>query len=87
MALVLLVTAYGLKKLIDKFEETGPFDVKSDRGRKTLASTSLEGAATAVFWESGMHWEFPKLQTCLSAQFENFTKHPAMLNYACSGVA
>ncbi|GBM22096.1 hypothetical protein AVEN_266463-1 [Araneus ventricosus] len=41
------MTAFGLKKIIDKFEESGSFDVKCGRGRKTIASTTMEDVATA----------------------------------------
>ncbi|GBN55605.1 hypothetical protein AVEN_170805-1, partial [Araneus ventricosus] len=41
------LTAFGLKKKIDKFEESGSFDVKCGRGRKVIASTSVEDVATA----------------------------------------
>ncbi|GBM82775.1 hypothetical protein AVEN_221068-1, partial [Araneus ventricosus] len=39
---------FGLKKMIDKFEESGSSDVKCGRGRKAIASTSVEDAATAL---------------------------------------
>ncbi|GBM17996.1 hypothetical protein AVEN_238393-1 [Araneus ventricosus] len=42
------MTAFGLKKMIDKFEESGSFDVKCGRGRKAIASTSVEDRATAL---------------------------------------
>ncbi|GBM86589.1 hypothetical protein AVEN_165890-1 [Araneus ventricosus] len=42
------MTAFGLKKMIDKFEESGSFDVKCGRGRKEIASTSVEDVATAL---------------------------------------
>ncbi|GBO10116.1 hypothetical protein AVEN_151251-1 [Araneus ventricosus] len=42
------MTAFGLKKLIDKFEESGSFDVKCGRGRKAIASTSVEDVATSL---------------------------------------
>ncbi|GBM81538.1 hypothetical protein AVEN_174217-1 [Araneus ventricosus] len=41
------MTAFGLKKNIDKFEESGSFDVKCGRERKAIASTSVEDVATA----------------------------------------
>ncbi|GBM25964.1 hypothetical protein AVEN_193892-1, partial [Araneus ventricosus] len=34
--------------MIDKFEESGLFDVKCGRGRKTIASTSVEDVDTAL---------------------------------------
>ncbi|GBN15897.1 hypothetical protein AVEN_144704-1 [Araneus ventricosus] len=42
------MTAFGLKKMIDKFEESGSFDVKCGRGRKAIPSTSVEDVATAL---------------------------------------
>ncbi|GBM21165.1 hypothetical protein AVEN_50897-1 [Araneus ventricosus] len=42
------MTRFGLKKMIDKFEESGSFDVKCDRGRKAIASTSVEDVATGL---------------------------------------
>ncbi|GBN03483.1 hypothetical protein AVEN_146126-1 [Araneus ventricosus] len=42
------MSAFGLKKMIDKFEESGSFDVKCGRGRKPIASTSVEDVATAL---------------------------------------
>ncbi|GBO24929.1 hypothetical protein AVEN_217100-1 [Araneus ventricosus] len=41
-------TAFSLKKMNDKFEESGSFDVKCGRGRKAIASTSVEDVATAL---------------------------------------
>ncbi|GBM10536.1 hypothetical protein AVEN_109329-1 [Araneus ventricosus] len=41
------MTAFSLKKMIDKFEESGSFDVKCGRGRKAIASTSVKDFATA----------------------------------------
>ncbi|GBM86985.1 hypothetical protein AVEN_42328-1 [Araneus ventricosus] len=41
------MTAFGLK-MNDKFEESGSFDVKCGRGRKAIASTSLEDVAIAL---------------------------------------
>ncbi|GBM74584.1 hypothetical protein AVEN_151035-1 [Araneus ventricosus] len=41
-------TAFSLKKTIDEFEESGSFDVKCGRGRKAIASTSVEDVATAL---------------------------------------
>ncbi|GBM29923.1 hypothetical protein AVEN_111231-1 [Araneus ventricosus] len=46
------MTTFGLKKMIDKFEESGSFDVKCDRGRTAIASTSVEDVATALQEES-----------------------------------
>ncbi|GBM73535.1 hypothetical protein AVEN_218513-1 [Araneus ventricosus] len=34
--------------MIDKFEESGSFDVKCGRGRKAIASTSVEDVAIAL---------------------------------------
>ncbi|GBN25927.1 hypothetical protein AVEN_142851-1 [Araneus ventricosus] len=45
------MTAFGPKKMTDKFEESGSFDVKCGRGRKAIASTSVEDVATAL-WEA-----------------------------------
>ncbi|GBN85470.1 hypothetical protein AVEN_161293-1 [Araneus ventricosus] len=42
------MTAFGLKKMIDKFVETGSFDMKCGRGRKAIALTSVEDVATAL---------------------------------------
>ncbi|GBM81476.1 hypothetical protein AVEN_163632-1 [Araneus ventricosus] len=42
------MTAFGLKKMIDQFEELGSFDVKRGRGRKAIASLSVEDVATAL---------------------------------------
>ncbi|GBM27559.1 hypothetical protein AVEN_97075-1 [Araneus ventricosus] len=42
------MTAFGLKKMIDKFEESRLFDVNCGRGKKAIASTSVEDVATAL---------------------------------------
>ncbi|GBM12008.1 hypothetical protein AVEN_256096-1 [Araneus ventricosus] len=42
------MTAFGQKKMIDKFEESGSFDVNRGRGRNAIASTSMENVATAL---------------------------------------
>ncbi|GBL97857.1 hypothetical protein AVEN_232001-1 [Araneus ventricosus] len=42
------MTAFGLKKMIDKFEESDSFDVKCGRGRKAIASRSVEDVATSL---------------------------------------
>ncbi|GBL94146.1 hypothetical protein AVEN_163479-1 [Araneus ventricosus] len=42
------MTAFGLKKMIDKFKESGSFDVKCSRGRKEIASTKVGDVATAL---------------------------------------
>ncbi|GBM95627.1 hypothetical protein AVEN_256426-1 [Araneus ventricosus] len=42
------MTAFGLEKMIDNFEELGSFDVKYCRGRKAIASTSVVDVATAL---------------------------------------
>ncbi|GBN46532.1 hypothetical protein AVEN_193052-1 [Araneus ventricosus] len=42
------MTAFGLKKMIDKFEESGSLDKKCGRGRKAIASTSVEDGATGI---------------------------------------
>ncbi|GBO01369.1 hypothetical protein AVEN_275664-1 [Araneus ventricosus] len=41
------MTAFDLKKMIDKFGESGSFYVKCGRGRKAITSTSVEDVATA----------------------------------------
>ncbi|GBM91979.1 hypothetical protein AVEN_136560-1 [Araneus ventricosus] len=43
-----LMTAFGLKMMIDKLEESVSFDVKCGRGRKAIASTSVEDVAGIV---------------------------------------
>ncbi|GBL73767.1 hypothetical protein AVEN_230743-1 [Araneus ventricosus] len=89
------MTAFGLKKTIDKFEESDAFDVKCGRGRKAIASTSVEDVATALQEASSR-----ALGTCSARGISRIldmpvrtvrkiTKYPAMLsiqNYACSGV-
>ena len=45
-----LMSTKGLKK-IEKFKEIGSFEVKSRRGRKSIALTTVEDAAT-VFQEA-----------------------------------
>ncbi|GBM49575.1 hypothetical protein AVEN_186679-1 [Araneus ventricosus] len=42
------ITAFSLKKMIDRFGELGSFDVKCGRGRKAIASTLVEDVATAL---------------------------------------
>ncbi|GBM05075.1 hypothetical protein AVEN_210789-1 [Araneus ventricosus] len=42
------MTTFSLKKIFDKFEESGSFDVKCGRARKAIASTSVEDVATAM---------------------------------------
>ncbi|GBM60329.1 hypothetical protein AVEN_108115-1 [Araneus ventricosus] len=42
------MTVFGLKKMMDKFEESGSFGVKCGRGKKAIASTSVEDVATAL---------------------------------------
>ncbi|GBL75941.1 hypothetical protein AVEN_234271-1 [Araneus ventricosus] len=42
------MTAFGLKKMIDKFEEAGSFEAKCGREKKAIASTSVEDVATAL---------------------------------------
>ncbi|GBN56512.1 hypothetical protein AVEN_104823-1 [Araneus ventricosus] len=42
------MTAFVLKKKIDKFEESISFDVKCGRGRKAIASTFVEDMTTAL---------------------------------------
>ncbi|GBM06449.1 hypothetical protein AVEN_58300-1 [Araneus ventricosus] len=58
------MTAFGLKKMNDEFEESGSFDVKCGRMRKAIASMPVEDVATAlqtVLWERAVHGEFPEL--------------------------
>ncbi|GBN54585.1 hypothetical protein AVEN_208244-1 [Araneus ventricosus] len=61
------MTAFGLKKMTDKFEESGSFDVKCGRRRKAIASTPVEDVATALqeasssASERAVHGEFPEL--------------------------
>ncbi|GBN93661.1 hypothetical protein AVEN_24971-1 [Araneus ventricosus] len=42
------MTAFGLKEMIDKFEESGSFEAKCGRGRTAIASTSVVDVATAL---------------------------------------
>lgn len=42
------MSANGLKKLIKKFQDTGSFEVKSVRGRKPIATTTVEDVATEL---------------------------------------
>ncbi|GBL71733.1 hypothetical protein AVEN_132915-1 [Araneus ventricosus] len=42
------MTAFGMKKMIDKFKDPGSFDVKCGRGGKAIASTSVKNVATAL---------------------------------------
>ncbi|GBO19946.1 hypothetical protein AVEN_10825-1 [Araneus ventricosus] len=42
------MTEFFLKRMIDKFEESCSFDVKCGRGRRAIASTSVEDVATAL---------------------------------------
>ncbi|GBN79494.1 hypothetical protein AVEN_138834-1 [Araneus ventricosus] len=42
------MTAFGLKKMTYKFEESGSFDVKCGRGKKAIASTSVEDVVKAL---------------------------------------
>ncbi|GBL73475.1 hypothetical protein AVEN_159471-1 [Araneus ventricosus] len=87
------MTAFGLKKMIDKFEESDSFKVKCGRGRKAIASTSVEDVATTLQEASssalGMCSARGISRTLdMPVSTKNFTKHPAMLsiqNYACSG--
>ncbi|GBN40825.1 hypothetical protein AVEN_22106-1 [Araneus ventricosus] len=59
------MTIFCLKKMIDKFEEKSSFDVKCGRGRKAIASTSVEDwlqncrKRQAVFLERLSAREFP----------------------------
>ncbi|GBL94314.1 hypothetical protein AVEN_16830-1 [Araneus ventricosus] len=42
------MTAFGLKKMIDKYKELGSFDVKCFRGKKAIASTSVGGCGYSI---------------------------------------
>ncbi|GBL81484.1 hypothetical protein AVEN_143747-1 [Araneus ventricosus] len=42
------MTAFGLNKMIDKFEESGSFEEKCGRERKAIASTSVEDVAASL---------------------------------------
>ncbi|GBN71550.1 hypothetical protein AVEN_275628-1 [Araneus ventricosus] len=66
------MTAFGLKKMIDKFEESCSFHVKFGRGRKAITLTSVEDIATALQEASSnalgtVRGKFSELKTCLSA--------------------
>ncbi|GBM33719.1 hypothetical protein AVEN_47029-1 [Araneus ventricosus] len=58
------MTAFGLKNMIDKFEESVSFDVKCGRGRKAIASTTVEDVATALQEASSS-----ALGTCSAREF------------------
>ncbi|GBM91896.1 hypothetical protein AVEN_112923-1 [Araneus ventricosus] len=58
------MTAFGLKKMNDKFGESGSFDAKCGRGRKVIASTSVEDVATALHEASSS-----PLGTCSAREF------------------
>ncbi|PRD30615.1 UNVERIFIED_CONTAM: hypothetical protein NCL1_25885 [Trichonephila clavipes] len=47
--------AFGLEKVIQKFENTGSFHLQSDRGRKRVNSTVVEEVATHGA-EEGERW-------------------------------
>ncbi|GBM91606.1 hypothetical protein AVEN_158577-1 [Araneus ventricosus] len=75
------MTASGLKKMIDKFEESGSFDVKCGRERKAIPSTSVEDGPTALQEASSsalgtcstrIEYYYIKFLTFLSARFANF---------------
>ncbi|GBM28517.1 hypothetical protein AVEN_70119-1 [Araneus ventricosus] len=69
------LTAFGLKKMIDKFEEAGSFDVKCSRGRKSIAWRMwLQQCRKrqAVLQERAVHGEFHKLYAWLSARSVKF---------------
>ena len=46
------MTVQGLLKIIQKFEKTGSFDVRSGRGRKIIDLMVVEEETTAVQEES-----------------------------------
>ncbi|GBN73618.1 hypothetical protein AVEN_91076-1 [Araneus ventricosus] len=64
------MTAFGLKKMTDKFEESGSFDVKCGRARTAIASTSVKDWATA-------------LQEASSSALETCTGHFPNFRHAC----
>ncbi|GBM73701.1 hypothetical protein AVEN_177749-1 [Araneus ventricosus] len=70
------MTAFGLKKMIVKFEDSGSFDVKCGRGRKAISSTSVEDVATALQDSSSLGTCSARgisgTLTCLPAQFVKF---------------
>ncbi|GBL94007.1 hypothetical protein AVEN_76723-1 [Araneus ventricosus] len=77
------MTAFGLKKTIDKFEKSGSFDVKCGRGRKAIASTSVEDVATALqealssaLGTCSARGIFPNFTHACQHGSQNFTKHP-----------
>ncbi|GBM15129.1 hypothetical protein AVEN_242170-1 [Araneus ventricosus] len=61
------MTAFGLKNMIGKFEESSSFDVQCGRGRKTITSMSVEDLLQhcrkrqAVLCERAVHGEFPEI--------------------------
>ena len=57
------MSAKELKKMIQKFEETGSFEAKFGRGTKSVASPSVADVATSLQEEisSGVHGELPDL--------------------------
>ncbi|GBO45000.1 hypothetical protein AVEN_120857-1 [Araneus ventricosus] len=90
------MTAFGLKEMIDKFEESSPFDAKCGRGRKAIASTSVEDVAKSIagsvkqcLGNVQCTRNFPNFRHACLHGSQTFTKHPAMLsieNYTCLGV-
>ena len=48
------ISAKGLKNMIHKFEDTGSFQGKPGRGRKSTASTSVMVESVATALEEGM---------------------------------
>ncbi|GBN84398.1 hypothetical protein AVEN_180562-1 [Araneus ventricosus] len=89
------MTAFGLKKIIDKFEEPGSFDLKCGRGRKAIAATSVEDVATALQEGSSSAWGTCSalgISRTLDMPISTVRKiscnpaMPSIQNYACSGV-
>ncbi|GBM64573.1 hypothetical protein AVEN_231556-1 [Araneus ventricosus] len=63
------MTAFGLKKMIDQFEESGSFDVKCGRGRKAICfdvsggcSYSIEGSVKQCFGNVQRTGNFPNFR-------------------------
>ncbi|GBN33925.1 hypothetical protein AVEN_142214-1 [Araneus ventricosus] len=75
------MTAFGLRKIIDKFEESGSCEVKCGRWMKAIASTSVEDVARALQEASSSalgtcsaRGISRTLYTCLSARSVKFYK-------------
>ncbi|GIX98720.1 hypothetical protein CEXT_24261 [Caerostris extrusa] len=73
--------------MIKKFEKTGSFAVKSGRGRKSVAFTSVEDVATALQKEPSNGVQIAR---SLDMPVKRFTQYPALLsiqNNPWSGVS